>query len=228
MKIMGHRGARHEAPENTLASIEVALRAGAAAVEIDVQRSRDGQLVVIHDETLDRTTEGSGLVSDYDLRDLRRLDAGQGERIPTLEEVLSCVDGRAELFVELKAPGCEEDVVSEIQARGQVGSCYVKAFNHPWLERIKALEPGLRTACLMYGRPADPAGVVRAAGADVLSLGIALVDARLVEQCHAGGVEVCVWNCNAADEVAGYRAMGIDWLGTDRPTDVCAALAALS
>lgn len=227
MKIMGHRGARHEAPENTLASIEVALQAGAASVEIDIQRSRDGHLVVIHDETLERTTDGVGLVSAHDLLALRRLDAGGGERIPTLAEVLACVDGRAELFVELKAPGCEADVVSEIQARDQVSRCFVKAFNHPWLAQIKALEPGLRTACLMYGRPADPAGLVRAAGADLLSLGIAFVDARLAEQCHAAGIELCVWNCNDPAQVAGYRELGVDWLGTDRPTEICAALAAL-
>tara|TARA_R110002072_G_scaffold262755_1_gene421590 strand:+ start:1206 stop:1880 length:675 start_codon:yes stop_codon:yes gene_type:complete len=222
MKIMGHRGARHEAPENTLRSIQRALDAGAEGVEIDVHFSRDGHLVVIHDETLDRTTNGEGPIGGLDLADLQSLDAGEGERIPTLVEVLDLVRGRAEVFVELKAPGCEAAVVKALQAQGQVDAAYVKSFVHPWLLTIKELEPNLRTACLIYGRPADPAGLLRAAQAQVLSLGIALVDADLVSQCHAAGLEVCVWNCNEVEKVASYRELGVDWLGTDIPTAVCA------
>jgi glycerophosphoryl diester phosphodiesterase len=222
MKIMGHRGARHEAPENTLASIQRALDAGVEAVEIDVHLSRDGHLVVIHDETLDRTTDGAGPVGALDLADLQALDAGQGEQIPTLTQALDLVRGRAEIFVELKAPGCEVALAQTLRAHDQVGEAYVKSFVHPWLLRIKELEPELRTACLIYGRPVDPVGLLRAAKAQVLSLGIALVDADLVAQCHAAGLEVCVWNCNEPDEVAGYAEIGVDWLGTDVPTAVCA------
>ena len=108
MKLMGHRGARREFAENTLRSIEIALAAGVGAVEIDVRLSRDGHLIVIHDETLDRTTNGEGAVLDMNIAELRALDAGEGERLPTLDEVLELVRGRAELFVELKAADCEE------------------------------------------------------------------------------------------------------------------------
>ncbi|MBL4848170.1 MAG: glycerophosphodiester phosphodiesterase [Planctomycetes bacterium] len=222
MKIMGHRGARHEAPENTLASIERALAAGAEGIEIDVHFSRCGRLVVIHDETLDRTTNGNGPVGALDLAELQALDAGEGQQIPTLDEVLLAVGDRAELFVELKAPGCEEAVVAAIRNRGRIESSYVISFVHPWLQTVGKLEPALRTGCLIYGRPADPAGLLRAAGASVLSMGIALVDGRLVEQCHEAGLQVCVWNCNEPSEVAGYAALGVDWLGTDVPTAVCA------
>lgn len=224
MKVMGHRGARHEAPENTLPGIQRALSAGAEAIEVDVQPTRDGALVVIHDETLERTTDGRGRVDDHDLSALRALDAGGGATLPTLPEVLALCAGRAELFVELKSPGCEARVVDAIRAAGQVSSCVIKSFVHPWLETVKALEPGLRTACLLYGRPSDPAGVVRAAGADVLSLGIALVDGALIEACHAAGQAVCVWNLNEPARVAEYRDLGVDYLGTDVPSAVCAAL----
>ncbi|MEZ6188464.1 MAG: glycerophosphodiester phosphodiesterase [Planctomycetota bacterium] len=223
MKIMGHRGARHEAPENTLPSIQRALDAGCEAIEVDVQPTRDGGLVVIHDETLERTTDGQGRVDAHDLAALRALDAGDGARVPTLPEVLALCRGRAELFVELKSPGCEARVVEAIRAADQAAECLVKSFVHPWLETVKALEPRLRTACLLYGRPSDPAGVVRAAGADVLSLGIALVDEALIEACHAGGFGVCVWNLNDPSQVARYRAWGVDYLGTDVPSAVCAA-----
>ena len=120
MKVMGHRGARHEAPENTLPSIARALEAGAEAIEVDVQPTRDGALVVIHDETLERTTDGAGRVDAHTLAELRALDAGDGAQVPTLAEVLELCRGRAELFVELKAPGCEARVVQAIQAADQV------------------------------------------------------------------------------------------------------------
>jgi len=218
VKLMGHRGARHEAPENTLLSIETALRAGVESIEVDVHLSADGRLVVIHDETVDRTCQGQGRVDRMTLEELRRLDAGQGERIPTLEEVLDACRGRAELFVEIKAPGCEGPVVETIAAAGQVADCLVKSFDHRWPAAVKQLEPGLRTGCLIYARPLDPAGLVRAAGGDFLSVAVAFADADLVAACHRAGLQVCAWNCNDPAEVARYRDAGVDWLGTDAPS----------
>jgi len=224
MKVMGHRGARHEAPENTLPSIQRALDAGCEAIEIDVQPTRDGQLAVIHDETLERTTSGEGPVAARSLAELQALDAGGGARVPSLAEALALCRGRAELFVELKAPGCEARVVEAIRAADQVGECIVKSFVHPWLLSIKGLEPRLRTACLIYGRPVDPAGVARAAAAEVFSVGIAMLDAALIQECHAAGIQVCTWNLNDPEQAAHYRDLGVDYLGSDAPTAVCAAL----
>lgn len=223
MKIMGHRGARHEAPENTLAGIEVGLRAGCEAIEIDVHLSADGKLVVIHDDTVDRTTNGTGAVIEQTFADLRALDAGDGQQIPTLAEVLDAVRGKAELFVEIKAAGCEQPVVDAARAAGLVDATLVKAFDHRFARATKLLEPGLRVGCLLYGRPLDPAGVVRAAGGDFISLSAGFVDAELVEAAHAGGIAVCAWNCNDPAEVARFAATGLDWLGTDVPTKVAAA-----
>lgn len=223
MRIMGHRGARDEAPENTLGSIELALAAGVDGVEFDVHRARDGHLVVIHDETVDRTTDGAGRVADLTLAELRRLDAGRGERIPTLDEVLDLLRGRAAPFVEIKAPGCEEEVVRALTGAGLLGEAWVIAFDHRQVRRVKGLAPEVRTGCLIYGRPVDPAGLVRAADADLLSLGIGLLDADLVAQCHAAQIPVCAWNCNDPAAVGRYRAMQLDWLATDAPTHVVPA-----
>ena len=96
VNIVGHRGAPMEEPENTLRSFRRALELGVAAVELDVQLTRDGRLAVIHDETLDRTTNGHGPVQDFTLAELQKLDAGQGEPIPALEEVLELTRGRAQ------------------------------------------------------------------------------------------------------------------------------------
>src|SRR5512140_1977680 len=104
INIVGHRGAPVEEPENTLRSFRRALDLGVAAVELDVQLTRDGCLAVIHDETLERTTNGHGRVQDFTLAELQRLDAGRGEPIPALEEVLELARGRAHLAVEMKQP----------------------------------------------------------------------------------------------------------------------------
>lgn len=223
MKVLGHRGARHEAPENTLRGIEVALAAGADGVEVDVHLTRDGQVVVIHDDTLDRTCGAAGRVADLTLEALQRLDAGQGQRVPTLAQVLEAVRGRAEAFVELKAPGCEEAVLRVIAGLGLQAGCRLIAFDHRQVARARALAPDVRTGCLLVARPVDPVGVVRAADADLLSVNVQFVDADLVATCHAAGVQVCAWNCNAPDDVARLRATGLDWLGTDAPTRVVPA-----
>lgn len=224
MKLLGHRGARNEAPENTLRGIEVALRAGCDGIEVDVHLTRDGQVVVIHDDTVDRTCAGArGRVADLTLAELRRLDAGQGERIPTLDEALDLARGRLVAFLELKGKAVEAEVVRIVRARGQQDGVILKAFDHRQVLRAKELAPDIRAACLLVARPVDPAGLARAARADGLSINLAYVDADLSAQCHAAGLLLCGWNCNAPDELARWRAMGLDWLGTDAPSTIVPA-----
>lgn len=223
MKLLGHRGARHEHPENTLGSIERALRAGVDGIEVDVHLSKDGRVVVIHDETLDRTTNGRGRVDQHAFAELRALDAGQGERIPTLEEVLEACRGRAEPFIELKGAGVEEPVLRILREARMESASWVKAFDHRRVLRMKQLAPGLRAACLLVARPVDPVGIARAARADALSLQVDHVDRDLVEACHAAGLVVCAWNCNDPARLEALRATGIDWLGTDAPGTIVPA-----
>ena len=218
MRILGHRGARREAPENTLAGIERALAAGADGVEVDVRRTADGRLVVIHDATVARTTDGRGSVARMSFDTLRGLDAGDGERVPSLEEVVLAVRGRGELFVEVKDPGCAVDAARLVARTGDVRECLVKCFDHRPLAAVRAAAPGLRTGCLLVGRPADPVTLARVAGADVLSLDHAWLDADLVDACHSAGVAVCAWTCNAPRAARRLRSIGVDWLVTDVPS----------
>ena len=222
MKILGHRGARHEAPENTLSGIERALAAGVDGVEIDVRRTRDGRIVVIHDATVDRTTDGTGLVSAMTFDELRTLDAGGGERVPLLEEVVEALRGRGELIVELKEAAHAMDVARCLRELDATDFCHVISFDHRPLAAMRQAAPGLRTGCLLVARPVDAVGLVRAAGADAISIQIEFVDADLIADCHAAGIVVCAWNCNEPREVAHYREMGLDWLGTDEPSGICA------
>lgn len=229
MKLLGHRGARQEAPENTLGSIRRALDAGVSGIECDVHLSADGQVVVIHDETVDRTCPPArGRVDALDFAALRALDAGQGERIPSLSEVLELVRGRAELFVELKVPGSEPAVLEVLRRHAALDRCLIKAFDHRLVARVKQLEPRLRAGCLLVARPVDPVGIARAAGADFLSLHLSCVDRDLVATCHAAGLTVCAWNLNEPGPLPDLVATGLDWLGTDAPSALVPALRALA
>jgi glycerophosphoryl diester phosphodiesterase len=217
MHIMGHRGAPAYEPENTLRSIRRALEMGVAAVEVDVQLTRDGQLAVIHDETVDRTTDGSGPVKTFTLADLKRLDAGKGERIPSLAEVVETVAGRAHLIVELKHPEAAPALLRFFQERGIFQDAHVISFWHPAVKAMKAAEPRLQTGVLLVGCPADPVGLARAALAEALVLHYAYVTPDLVAAAKAAGLLVYLWNIDDVDTFRYYLAMAPHGIGSNRP-----------
>jgi glycerophosphoryl diester phosphodiesterase len=215
--IMGHRGAAALEPENTLRSIRTALAMGVAAVEIDVQLTKDGELAVIHDGTLDRTTNGQGAVKDFTLAELKGLDAGQGEAIPSLAEVAAAVAGRAHLIVELKHPEAAPALLKFFQARDIFTEAHVISFWHPALRALREEEPRLRTGVLLVGCPADPVGLARAAGAEALVLHYGYVVPDLVAAAHAAGLLVYIWNIDDVETVKPYLAMNLDGIGSNRP-----------
>jgi glycerophosphoryl diester phosphodiesterase len=215
--IMGHRGAAASEPENTLRSIRTALAMGVAAVEIDVQLTKDGELAVIHDGTVDRTTNGKGAVKDFTLAELKGLDAGQGEAIPSLAEVVAAVAGRAHLVIELKHPEAAPALLKFFQARDIFAEAHVISFWHPALRALREEEPRLRTGVLLVGCPADPVGLARAAGAEALVLHYGYVVPDLVAAAHAAGLLVYIWNIDDVETVKPYLAMNLDGIGSNRP-----------
>lgn len=217
MHIMGHRGAPAYEPENTLRSLSRALEMGVDAVEIDVHLSKDGRIMVIHDDTVDRTTNGAGRVRDLTFAELRALDAGKGERIPSLEEVVDVVAGKAHLIVEVKDPAAAEPLVKFFQARPIFADAHVISFWHPLVKAMKEQEPRLRTGVLMVGCPADPVGLARAARAEALVLQYAYVTPDLVAAAHAHGLLVYVWNIDDIETLKPYLAMNLDGIGSNRP-----------
>jgi glycerophosphoryl diester phosphodiesterase len=219
-KIMGHRGAPVDEPENTLRSFSRALAVGVAAVELDVQLTKDGRLAVIHDETLDLTTNGKGRVKDFTLAELQRLDAGRGEPIPSLEEVFDLVQGKAELVVELKQPEAAGALRGFFQARRVFEFATVVSFWHPAIKALKKAEPRFNTGVLMVGCPADPAGLARAADADALILQYAYVTPELVVAAHQQNIKVMVWNIDDPEILKPYLAMDLDAICTNRPQEI--------
>jgi glycerophosphoryl diester phosphodiesterase len=218
--ILGHRGAPTEAPENTRRSFARALSLGVAGVELDVQLTKDGRLAVIHDETLDRTTNGRGPVKDFTLQELQRFDAGQGEAIPSLEEVFDLIQGKAHLMVELKQPEAAPALLRCFRDRRAFEFAHVISFWHPAVKALKEEEPRLATGVLMVGCPADPAGLARAARADTLVLNYRYVNRELVEAAHRQEIKVVAWNIDDPEILPPYLAMNLDAICTNRPKEI--------
>lgn len=153
MLVIAHRGGPDRAPENTLAAFRTAIAVGADGVELDCQRSRDGALVVIHDETVDRTTNGRGQVGDLSLAELRALDAGQGEPVPTFEEVLGLAQaGGVQLVAEIKSPhlypGLEIEMFRAVEAAGYLDRTIFISFDWEALKRLQAAAPQAQLGAL--------------------------------------------------------------------------------
>lgn len=241
--IGAHRGGGHYAPENTLAGFALGARLGADLLELDVQMTADGAVVVIHDATVDRTTNGSGLVRDFTLAALRRLDAGSwfnaayparadagyaGLPVPTLAEVLAWGQEHSAAFsIELKHgpvfyAGLEEAVIELVRAAGLAGRVQLMSFDHHAVLRAKSIAPEIATGAIWSGRLIDPVAVARAAQADIANQSAALLTREAVAEAHAAGLAV---QCLANDPAlaAQVAAMGVDILDTDYPDLIRAA-----
>ena len=219
---IGHRGACGHAPENTLASMRKALALGVDGIEFDIQLSRDGVPVVIHDDTLERTTNGTGAVADFTLAELKQLDAGDGEKIPTLAEIFALCKGQCQLYIELKSPHCVPAVADEILCQTQthgwpLKDIFVCAFDHRQLVAIAARIPGLQTCALIAGIPVSLAAIASEAGAMAINPAIHHMDALLVADAHARGLKVVTWTANSPADIAKAKAYGVDGIISNYP-----------
>jgi glycerophosphoryl diester phosphodiesterase len=225
----GHRGNPAAQPENTLRSFRSAIEAGCDLIECDVHLSSDGRLVVIHDHTLERTTNGKGLVRDHSASELRKLDAGRGERIPLLQEVVELALGSVGLVIEIKQipfqyTGLEEKLVAMLRQLGAVPECAVISFHHPSIRMLREMEPKLQLGILEGARPLRPSAMMREAGADVYSPHWGAADPELVKEVHAAGGAVAVWPVDDETAIAWCKYCKPDSIFTNRPVEVGAAL----
>jgi len=224
----GHRGDPAHHPENTMRSFRAAIAAGCDLIECDVHLSSDGRLVVIHDHTLERTTNGTGLVRDHTAAELRRLDAGEGEHIPLQQKVVELAIGKVGLVIEIKQipiqyPGLEDKLVAMLRQLGAVSECAVVSFHHPSIRQLRQMEPKLQLGILEGARPIDPARMMREAGADVYSPHWGATDPQLVKEIHAAGGAVGVWTVDDDAGVAWCRLCRPDSIFTNRPVEIGAA-----
>jgi glycerophosphoryl diester phosphodiesterase len=238
VEIIAHRGASHDAPENTLAAIQLAWQQGADAVEVDVQLSKDGKLVVIHDDNTKRSGGLARKVRSQTLEELRRLDVGRwkdkrwaGEKIPTLAAVLATVPDGKRLFVEFK---CGPDGISEFKQAAKdlgkrVGTLVAIGFSSETMRRLKAEMPGLEVCWIgklrrhwRTARWLPGAEKLIAAAKDIGMDGLDL-DARsplnsaVVDKLRASGLKLYVWTVDSPAKARQLVAAGVDGITTNRP-----------
>jgi len=225
-QVAAHRGGALLWPENCLAAFRGALALGVDLLELDVHLTRDGEVVVIHDPTLDRTTTGRGAVRDHTAAELTAIG------VPRLREVLELLGGsRAGLLLEVKVglqgaryPGIEEKVLGLLGETGLSGGTTVMAFEWDTLERLRALSPTLRLTGLLSQRGAERLGGVRVAaerlqalGANDLGIERTLLAPDAIAAARASGLTIGVWTVNEPEELRAVLASGVDYVTTDRP-----------
>ncbi len=211
---IGHRGAAGLEPENTLRSFTRATIEGADAVELDLRLTRDERLVVLHDATIDRTTNGSGPAAEMSLEEIKRLDAGLGERVPTFEEVLEVTD--LPIYAELKVVEAAGPLAACIRERGLARRITPISFLPEALYRIKQSLPDLAVGLVVSGTLSGLTGALRV-GATLVSPEAAYLNAALVESCRQAGLRVTAWTVNESEEMRRMIRMEVDGIVTDRP-----------
>jgi glycerophosphoryl diester phosphodiesterase len=223
-RIIAHRGGPRHAPENTLAAFRNAVTLGVDALEFDVQMSQDGALVVIHDEAVDRTTNGRGAVRDMTLAELRELDAGDGQQIPTFDEVVALAKARnVTIMPEAKSPhlypGLEAAMLQALREADYVDQAVLQSFDARSLERLRSLDADVQL-CALYGlwdfSIASPPG--RAQSVCPMAE-MVLLNPAIIRQAHADGRPVFVWfgAVESPFTISILRFFGVDGLILDDP-----------
>ena len=236
LSLQAHRGAAGLAPENTLAAFRMAIELGADAAELDLQATKDGVVVVIHDDTVDRTTDGRGRIGDLTLADIKRLDAGtkfgaafRGERVPTLSELIDLVkaggNDRFRLNLEIKfAEGregqpadLEERVLAVLTQAGFLDRVITQSFHHASAAKMKRLAPSIPAGLLVGQRrqPADPVAAVRQHRVDYYAPHYSLVTPDLLWTLHQAGIPVVTWTANEPSDTRRLIAAGLGTLSGD-------------
>jgi glycerophosphoryl diester phosphodiesterase len=234
-RVIAHRGFSARAPENTLLAVAAAIRVGADMVEVDVTLTSDARIVCIHDDTLDRTTNGFGPVQSRTLAELKRLDAGSwfsrefhNARIPTLDEVLDLVAGRVLLDIEIKPEavtrkvtgGISERVVALVRNHGLADQVVISSFEPLALQQVAAVDPSIVTASLFnedLHRGSDPLDIVAEARSRGLTLSRKQIGPDLVRLCHGNAIPVGVYTVNKARAMRRMIDLGVHAIFTDHP-----------
>jgi glycerophosphoryl diester phosphodiesterase len=222
--ICAHRGSRTALPENTLAAFRRAVDEAADEIEMDLRLSADGRLVVVHDATVDRTTDATGAVADLTFEELRALDAGDGEPIPSFEEVLDGVGAR--LQVEIKAPEAVEPLAELLRERpdelDRISPC---CFDRHVVAELVRLFPTTRVGLISSAGSAENVARAVELGASRVLFGWPGTTRELVSRAHRQGLDVSVWPVNTAEQLRHALELGVDGCTTDHPGAIAAEVA---
>lgn len=235
MLVIAHRGASGNAPENTLAAFKKAIALGATFIETDLQLSRDAHFVAIHDDTLNRTTNGQGAVHDMTLTELRRLDAGSwfgsefaGERIPTLEEILEFSKKNDVVFyLEIKSSGTwggEHALISALRESSEIPRVVAISFDAAIVLNLRKIEPTLMTGLLYDGQIENPLDKAVDIGARQFLVRGDLVTPTMIADARKKDLQVVCWTVNHPAHMRMLAAAGVDGIMSDYPDRLAAAV----
>ncbi len=220
---IGHRGASGYAPENTLASFQLAIDMGCPWIELDVYQI-EGQLLVLHDDTLERTTNGEGNIEQQSFAYLRSLDAGNGQQIPTLPEVIEQINHRAGINVELKGRDTAAAVVNLIHRYQNIGwssdEFFISSFQHDQLQTVHNIDHALKLGALFSKPVVNLIGKAQALDAYSINIGLRMAEKPLIEQAHAAGLKVFVYTVNEVPDIVKTKMLGVDGVFTNYPDRV--------
>ncbi|MEJ2247804.1 MAG: glycerophosphodiester phosphodiesterase family protein [Acidobacteriota bacterium] len=222
IKIVGHRGAAGYAPENTLLSFQAAMDAGCDKVEMDVRVTKDGHAVVIHDATLNRTTNGKGPVLKKTLEELRKLECGRGQKIPAFREVVDLCKNRIRLIVELKEFGASKAVSEILEEKESTSSSLVISFDAGMVREMKETNPKIKLG-LLFKKPLFKDKlehiwkVVEEVPLDYICARSDSLNRKMVSEAHAKGLKVFAYNVNSKDIFRKMAECGVDEICTDYP-----------
>ena len=215
---IGHRGAAGHAPENTLAAIWKARSFHADLIEVDLRETNDGHLVLLHDDTIDRTTNKTGPVAGMSLEQVQRLDAGKGQRIPTLEEALEIAAGHMGMILELKAEGIGNDACAIVKRTGFRDPLIYASFMMDELHRVRQVDPLAKLMVLLpRNLPQDPVADVVAVRASHVGLHFSSVTPILLQTYHNLGRLVFTYTVNDPADLQRMRGLGVDGIISDFP-----------
>lgn len=229
--IFAHRGASADAPENTLPAFQKAIDQGCRAIELDVHLSKDEELVVCHDETIDRTTDGTGYIRDQTLSSLQQRDAGlwfsadfHGIRLPKLDEVLEICHQNVLINIEIKNipftyKGIEEKILKTIRRFGFLENTIISSFDHHALKRVQDLQFNMKLGILLANHLIDPWGYIKNAKLHAYSIHplYNFVDEEFVQESHKAGYQVFPFTVDDRKVYQDLRQMGVDGIFTNIP-----------
>jgi glycerophosphoryl diester phosphodiesterase len=225
MKIIAHRGASFFEPENTFRAYRKAIEMGADFIEVDVRLSKDKEPVIMHDADVGRTTNGKGLVKDFNLEELKKLDAGYhhkneisagpGEQVPTLEEVIKLVKNKIGLVVEIKEPGIEGSIIKKIEDSG-LENTILTSFFHKSVKNVRKSSSNIDAGIIFVGEPVNVHKLAADAGANVIFPSYRYMTEELVKNAKNHGLTVYPWTIDDPQTFKRFANMGVDGIVTNK------------
>jgi len=213
---IGHRGAKAYEPENTLRSFKKALDLGANAIEIDARLTKDGELVCLHDKKLERTTNGKGLVNERTLKEIKKLDAGKGEKVPTVEEALRFIDKKAKVLIDLRNDEAVDKVLKILKKTGLIEKTILISSKADILKHVKEIEPNIETG-MWYVKHQNPLKTALEIKLNYLKPIWFSCHSEIIKKAHENGIKVLTWVVNEKSKVQELVKKGVDGIVTDKP-----------